>query len=87
LLIGHLEKLQRTRPEPVDSAIEILADQEELDRWTMAPSQMQHVGAASYKENRKSYGLDGPYTVKGAHGVWSMSFEKAYRPPFDPDAS
>ncbi|RHZ72384.1 hypothetical protein CDV55_108214 [Aspergillus turcosus] len=87
LLIDHLEKLQRTRPEPVDSAIEILADQEGLDRWAMSPSQMQHVGAASYKENRKSYGLDGPYTVKGAHGVWSMSFEKAYRPPFDPGAS
>ncbi|GIK02072.1 hypothetical protein Aspvir_006115 [Aspergillus viridinutans] len=87
LLIDHLEKMQRTRPEPVDSAIEILADQEGLDRWAMSPSQMQHVGAASYKENRKSYGLDGPYTVKGAHGVWSMSFEKAYQPPFDPDAS
>lgn len=78
LLINHLKEIQTVRPKPVDSVIEMLADQKGLDRLVISPSQMQHVGAASYKENRQSYDWGGPYTVKGAHGVWSMGFEKAY---------
>lgn len=77
-LLDHLYDLQVQWPTPVDSAIEQLADREKFDRLAISPSQFQHVGAASYKENRKSYALEGPHTVRGAHGVWSMGFEKAY---------
>ncbi|KKK15168.1 hypothetical protein P175DRAFT_0455432 [Aspergillus ochraceoroseus IBT 24754] len=77
-LIDFLEQMQDTHPEAVDSAIEALADANGLDRLAIVPSQMQHVGAASYKENKKTYQWHGPHPVKGAHGVWSMGFEKAY---------
>lgn len=84
LLIDHLHHyLQTTKttsklPRPVDSVIEMFADQGDFDRFAISPSQMQHAGAASYKENRKSFEWEGPYPVRGAHGVWSMGFEKAY---------
>lgn len=77
-LIDHLETLQAQWPMAVDSAIEELADQDGLDRFVLAPSRFQHVGAASYKESRSSFVWEGPHPVRGAHGVWSMSFEDAY---------
>ncbi|KAL4960298.1 uncharacterized protein BDV14DRAFT_193069 [Aspergillus stella-maris] len=81
-LLEYMGKARYARPLAVDSVIERMADANDLDRYAIVPSQMQHVGAASFKENRKSYGLkeyggSGPHAVQGAHGVWSMGFEKA----------
>ncbi|KAJ5086894.1 hypothetical protein NUU61_008201 [Penicillium alfredii] len=78
LLIDHLRKTGESNLMAVDSAIEVLADQTGLDRLAMSPSQMQHVGAASYKEKKKSWDWEGPHPVQGAHGVWSVGFESAY---------
>ncbi|PYH99910.1 integral membrane protein [Aspergillus ellipticus CBS 707.79] len=78
-LLGYLEHMEDVVPtKAVDSVIEMLATRADLDRLAISPSQMQHVGAASYKEKKKTWKWEGPYRVKGAHGVWSMGFEKAY---------
>jgi GR25 family glycosyltransferase involved in LPS biosynthesis len=78
LLMEHLRQMGRGRISmAVDTAIEQLADEHGLDRLVLVPSQMQHVGAASYKEDLKE-NWSKPYRVRGAHGVWSMSFEEAY---------
>ncbi|KAL4943853.1 hypothetical protein BDV06DRAFT_188819 [Aspergillus oleicola] len=77
-LLEYMGKARYARPYAVDSVIERMADANELDRLAIVPSQMQHVGAASFKENRKQYGLKGPHRVQGAHGVWSMGFERAF---------
>ncbi|KAL3476775.1 hypothetical protein BJX99DRAFT_136553 [Aspergillus californicus] len=77
-LLDHMDKARYARPYAVDSVIERMADANGLDRVVIVPSQMQHVGAASYKENRHRYDLKGPHPVQGAHGVWSMGFEKAF---------
>ncbi|KAL4971664.1 hypothetical protein BDW66DRAFT_145681 [Aspergillus desertorum] len=77
-LLDYMEKARYARPLAVDSVIERMADANDLDRLAIVPSQMQHVGAASYKEEKKQYQLKGPHPVQGAHGVWSMGFEKAY---------
>ncbi|KAJ5125361.1 hypothetical protein N7526_007538 [Penicillium atrosanguineum] len=61
----------------VDTALEKFADENGLDRLAIVPSQMQHVGAASYKEDPKEDWSE-PYRVRGPNGVWSMSFEEAY---------
>ena len=80
LLMEHLRKMGRERISmAVDTAIEQLADENKLDRLVLVPSQMQHVGAASYKEDLKEEDWSKPYRVRGAHGVWSTSFEEAYR--------
>ncbi|KAI9369305.1 hypothetical protein BJX61DRAFT_161510 [Aspergillus egyptiacus] len=77
-LLDYMDKSRYARPYAVDSIIERMADANGLDRLAIVPSQMQHIGAASYKENRQSYNLQGPHRVQGAHGVWSMGFEKAF---------
>lgn len=76
LLSHYLEWNRRTFPKPVDSAIEMLGDQAGMDRLVISPSQMQHVGAASYKENRPFYQWEGMHSVYGAHGVWNVGFEQ-----------
>ncbi|KAL4782531.1 hypothetical protein BJX76DRAFT_332525 [Aspergillus varians] len=77
-LLTHIEKARYARPYAVDSVIEHMANANDLDRLVIVPSQMQHVGAASFKENRKKYSLKGPHQVQGAHGVWSMGFETVF---------
>ncbi|PWY94957.1 hypothetical protein BO94DRAFT_215190 [Aspergillus sclerotioniger CBS 115572] len=72
----HMEDVVPTKA--VDSVIELQAERYDLDRLAVSPSQMQHVGAVSYKEKKKTWKWEGPYRVKGAHGVWSMGFEQAY---------
>ncbi|PYI30620.1 integral membrane protein [Aspergillus indologenus CBS 114.80] len=72
------EREDKVPTKAVDSVIEMLAGKEGLDRLAISPSQMQHVGAVSYKEKKKTWKWEGPYRVKGAHGVWSMGFEEAY---------
>ncbi|KAL2807997.1 hypothetical protein BJX63DRAFT_53780 [Aspergillus granulosus] len=78
LLLEKFNQARYEHPYAVDSVIERLADATGLDRLVIVPSQMQHIGAASYKENRNRYDLKGPHQVQGAHGVWSMGFEKAF---------
>lgn len=56
--------------------IERLGNELFYDRLAISPPLMQHVGAASFKEDKKKW--KGEYTVRGAHGVWSMEFERAY---------
>ncbi|KAL4884439.1 hypothetical protein BJY04DRAFT_8586 [Aspergillus karnatakaensis] len=77
-LLDYMYKARFEHPYAVDSVIERMADAHGLDRLAIVPSQMQHVGAASYKENRDRYDLQGPHHVQGAHGVWSMGFENAF---------
>jgi hypothetical protein len=77
-LLDHLHALQVQWPCPVDTGIEDFADVEKLNRLVISPSQFQHIGAASYKENQESYASGGSHPVRGAHGVWSVGFEKAY---------
>lgn len=73
VLRDYFEYRRTTSPKPVDSVIEALADKAGFDRLAVSLSQMQHVGAFSYKENRKSYTWKGPHTVRGAHdGVWVL---------------
>ncbi|KAL2219335.1 integral membrane protein [Thermoascus aurantiacus ATCC 26904] len=67
VLRDYFEYRRTTSPKPVDSVIEALADKAGFDRLAVSLSQMQHVGAFSYKENRKSYTWKGPHTVRGAH--------------------
>jgi hypothetical protein len=79
LLIEHLRLMGRERISmAVDTALEHLADKNKLARLVIVPSQMQHVGAATYKVNIKEQDWSKPYRVRGADGVWSMSFEEAY---------
>lgn len=78
LVVDYLDQRQRTFPQPVDSVIEKLGDEQGMDRLAISPSQMQHVGAASYKENRAVYQWEGMHRVHGAHGVWSVGFERAF---------
>lgn len=75
LVSRYLDWKRCDSPGPVDSVIEMLGDQAGMDRLVISPSQMQHVGAASYKENRPSYRWEGMYSVHGAHGVWNVEFE------------
>lgn len=77
-LLDYMENLPSSRPYAVDTVIERMANANELDRLVIVPSQMQHVGAASFKEKRKHF-RKGPHPVQGAHGVWSMGFERAYQ--------
>ncbi|KNG83702.1 integral membrane protein [Aspergillus nomiae NRRL 13137] len=77
-ILEYMKKMEdATKPKPVDSTLERLANEYGFDRLAIAPPQMQHVGAASYKEDEKKW-RKGEYSVRGAHGVWSMEFEKAY---------
>ncbi|OJZ92436.1 hypothetical protein ASPFODRAFT_121089 [Aspergillus luchuensis CBS 106.47] len=83
-LLEYFEHMEDVIPtKAVDSVIEMQAGRAELDRLAISPSQMQHVGAVSYKEKKKSWKWEGPYRVKGAHGVWSMGFEQAYEKDMD----
>ncbi|BCR84493.1 uncharacterized protein ACHE_11895S [Aspergillus chevalieri] len=75
LVSSYLDWKRCASPGPVDSVMEMLGDQGGLDRLAISPSLMQHVGAASYKENRPSYQWEGMYSVHGAHGVWNVEFE------------
>ncbi|KAL4929207.1 uncharacterized protein BDV17DRAFT_262087 [Aspergillus undulatus] len=77
-LLDYMNKARYAKPYAVDSVIERMANANDLDRFAIVPSQMQHVGAASFKENKDHYDLKGPHQVQGAHGVWSMGFEKAF---------
>lgn len=77
-LLDHMYKARYSHPYAVDSVIERYANANDLDRLVVVPSQMQHVGAVSYKEKKRQYQLKGPHQVQGAHGVWSMGFEKAF---------
>ncbi|KAE8388274.1 integral membrane protein [Aspergillus alliaceus] len=77
-IMEYMKKMEdATTPKPVDTTLERLANEDQLDRLAISPPQMQHVGAASYKEDEKKW-RKGEYSVRGAHGVWSMEFEKAY---------
>ncbi|KAE8356662.1 hypothetical protein BDV28DRAFT_126699 [Aspergillus coremiiformis] len=77
-ILEYMKKMaDATTPKPVDTTLERLANEYQFDRLALAPPQMQHVGAASYKEEEKKW-RKGEYAVRGAHGVWSMEFEKAY---------
>ncbi|KAE8381109.1 hypothetical protein BDV26DRAFT_256115 [Aspergillus bertholletiae] len=77
-ILEYMKKMEdATKPKPVDSTLERLANEYGFDRLAISPPQMQHVGAASYKEDEKKW-RKGEYSVRGAHGVWSMEFEKAY---------
>lgn len=79
LLVDHLRLMGRERISlAVDTALEMFADENSLDRLAIVPSQMQHVDAASYKGDLKEKDWSKPYRVRGADGVWSMSFEEAY---------
>lgn len=77
-LIDRLEAMEGMRqPKAVDTVIERLGNELFYDRLAISPPLMQHVGAASYKEDKKKW-QKGDYAVRGAHGVWSMEFERAY---------
>ncbi|OOO12877.1 Glycosyl transferase, family 54 [Aspergillus oryzae] len=77
-ILEYMKKMEdATKLKPVDSTLERLANEHGFDRLAISPPQMQHVGAASYKEDEKKW-RKGEYPVRGAHGVWSMEFEKAY---------
>ncbi|KAJ6126715.1 hypothetical protein N7523_002327 [Penicillium sp. IBT 18751x] len=79
LLVDHLRLMGRERISmAVDTALEKFADENGLDRLAIVPSQMQHVGAASYKGNPKEEDWSKLYRVRGADGIWSLSFEEAY---------
>ncbi|KAI9931435.1 hypothetical protein ASPWEDRAFT_25686 [Aspergillus wentii DTO 134E9] len=78
-LMEYLRYRQDKIPKPVDSVIEAFANDKDFDRFVISPSQMQHVGASSYKKKQKTVEAQGPYLIYGAHGVWSMGFEKAYQ--------
>ncbi|KAK1143454.1 hypothetical protein N8T08_006782 [Aspergillus melleus] len=76
-LIDRLEEMEDARqPKAVDTVIERMGNDLFYDRLAISPPLMQHVGAASYKEDKKKW--KGEYAVRGAHGVWSMEFERAY---------
>ncbi|KAI9038329.1 uncharacterized protein KD926_010865 [Aspergillus affinis] len=76
-LIDRLEEMEDARqPKAVDTVIERLGNDLFYDRLAISPPLMQHVGAASYKEDKKKW--KGEYAVRGAHGVWNMEFERAY---------
>lgn len=72
LVIDYLERRQRTFPQPVDSVIERLGNEMNMDRLAISPSQMQHVGASSYKDRQFQLGMH------GAQGIWSVGFETDY---------
>ncbi|KAG2411949.1 hypothetical protein HFD88_009505 [Aspergillus terreus] len=59
-----------------DSVIEMVGNEYGFDRLAISPPLTQHIGAATYKEDKKKWNMD--YSLGGAHGVWSMEFEKAY---------
>lgn len=59
---------------PVDSAMEIFANERNLQRYALVPSAFQHIGAQTYKEgttNAQKY-----YNVSGARGIWNFGFEQ-----------
>ncbi|KAL1853018.1 hypothetical protein Plec18170_005600 [Paecilomyces lecythidis] len=72
-LIDHLDE-KHTSPGPVDSVIEEWADENNLDRWSLVPSAMQHIGKKTYKKNEDSQPRD-KFEVSGARGLWSFGFE------------
>ncbi|KAE8151616.1 hypothetical protein BDV25DRAFT_152337 [Aspergillus avenaceus] len=77
-VMTYLQKMEdQSKPKPVDTTLERFANEFEIDRLAISPPQMQHIGAASYKEDEKKW-RKGEYPVQGAHGVWSMQFETAY---------
>ncbi|KAA8643674.1 hypothetical protein EYZ11_003394 [Aspergillus tanneri] len=76
-LVDRLEDMEdERRPKAVDTVIERLGNELNYDRLAISPPLMQHVGAASYKQDKKKW--NGEYPVRGAHGVWSMEFERAH---------
>ncbi|KAF7589979.1 hypothetical protein BBP40_003470 [Aspergillus hancockii] len=77
-IMDYMKKMEdATKPKPVDTTLERLANEYKIDRLALSPPQMQHVGATSYKEDEEKW-RKGEYPIRGAHGVWSMEFERAY---------
>jgi hypothetical protein len=61
-------------PGAVDSAIEIFADDRNLQRWALAPSAFQHVGAQTFKAGSSS--AHDRFDISGARGIWNFRFEQ-----------
>jgi hypothetical protein len=68
-------RLESVPPGPADVAIEAWADAENLDRWALTPSVIQHIGKHTMKQLTE---LDKPnemYSIGAARGLWSYAFE------------
>ncbi|KAF3388033.1 hypothetical protein DPV78_012012 [Talaromyces pinophilus] len=60
---------------PVDSAMEIFANERNLQRYALVPSAFQHIGAQTYKEDTESNAQEF-FNVSGARGIWNFGFEQ-----------
>jgi GR25 family glycosyltransferase involved in LPS biosynthesis len=60
---------------PVDSAMEIFANEQNLQRYAIVPSAFQHIGAQTYKEDTESNAQEF-YNISGARGIWNFGFEQ-----------
>lgn len=61
-------------PGAVDSAIEIFADDRNLQRWALVPSAFQHIGAQTFKAS--STAARHRFDISGARGIWNFGFEQ-----------
>jgi hypothetical protein len=55
---------------PVDNAIEIFADERNLQRWALVPSAFQHIGAQTFKAS--STAAHDRFDTSGAWGIWNL---------------
>uniref|UniRef100_A0A093VD39 Alpha-1,3-mannosyl-glycoprotein 4-beta-N-acetylglucosaminyltransferase C n=1 Tax=Talaromyces marneffei PM1 TaxID=1077442 RepID=A0A093VD39_TALMA len=63
----------------VDSAMEVFANEQNLQRYALVPSAFQHIGAQTYKESKNSRARE-LYNISGARGIWSFGFEQLVPP-------
>ena len=63
------------RAGPIDSLIEDWADEEDLQRWALTPSVVQHIGRKSAKAKQSAAKAQEKSELNDARGLWNFAFE------------
>lgn len=69
-----MDRLTKTKAGPIDSIIEDWADEEDLQRWALTPSVVQHIGRKSAKANPAAT-VQEKSELNDARGLWNFAFE------------
>lgn len=70
-----MDQLTKMNAGPIDSLIEIWADEEDLQRWALTPSVVQHIGRKSAKAKPAAAKAKAKSELNDARGLWNFAFE------------
>lgn len=69
-----IERLHTKGAGQIDSMIEHWADKQDLVRWAVTPSLLQHIGRKSSRGD--DFGTQFKYSMSVAQKIWNFGFEK-----------